>query len=343
MVRMKMMHSEIWQELETRASTETGIGTLKRMIGTKKICPMFIGINRPGNMRVFILEVPRENLPSPNRIPDSNGFDFKLQIVGDETNQDHISLILYSASSKYDQIFASISSDLFINLNELTNAKEIVSKFLNRLQLWQSFFQKQNSDGLSEEAQKGLYGELFFIKKYVFPKFEPMKSLSYWLGTNKRQHDFQFGDLSVEVKTTSSKQHQKLHISSEQQLDDSLVNQLYLFFLSVSLIDNLNQTLPSLIGEIREFLTTSTAALERFNSILIERGYLDIHRHLYESTGYSLRKSGFFQVHSDFPRITEHDLRPGVGNIKYTIDLDMCAPFSVSENDFVTNLERLVI
>lgn len=343
MVKTKMMHSEIWQELETKATNEAGIGTLKRMIGRTKICPMFIGIHRPGNTRVFILEVPKAILPSPSSVPDSNGFDFSVQIVGDETNEDHVSLILYSASTKYDEIFASIANDLFLNLNELKNRKEIVSKFLNRLQLWQSFFHKQNSDGMSEDAQKGLYGELFFLKKYVFSRFEPMESLSYWLGTSKRQHDFQFGDISVEVKTTSSKQHQKLHISNEQQLDDSLVTQLYLFFISVSLVENLDKTLPSLVQEIRDFLSINTAALDGFNSILIERGYLDIHRDLYEGTGYSLRKSGFFLVHGNFPRITERDLRPGVGGLKYTIDLDMCSPFSISEQDFQNNLEKLMI
>lgn len=334
------MHSALWKELEDEASEMDGHGILKRMVGTKRSCPMFFGIQQPGMRRVFMLQLPKDSAPLPESIPESKGFQFNVLIIGDEAQDDHVSVILSASKAGYNEVFVSIADDLFSKLNTLENRKEIVSTFLNRVLLWQSFFEKQDSEGLSEDAQKGLFGELFFFKNHVMPTFPDEVPLRYWLGSKNRQHDFQFGSVSVEVKTTSSKQHQKLHIASEQQLDETLVSELYLFYLSVSIVQHSDTTLPALVDDIRDTLRAKMAALELFNSILIERGYLDIHAPLYTTTGYSIRNSSFFLVEKDFPRILEGDLRKGVGDVKYSIAVDMCSDYIVSEVQFLDHLKE---
>ena len=340
MVKKMMKHDILWAELEAEVAKTTGQGTLKRMIGTRKTCLMFLGIQQPGKKRVFILQTPKDSAPLPEVIPGSKGLDFKALIVGDEVQDDHVSLMLSASKTDYNDIFASIADDLFSKLNELESRQEIVSTFLNRVLLWQAFFEKQGTEGLSEDAQKGLYGELFFFKNHILSEFSGEAPLRYWLGSQKRQHDFQFGPISVEVKTTSAKQHQKLHIASEQQLDETLVQRLYLFYLSVSLVQNSGDTLLTIIDDIRDMLCDNRSALELFNSILLERGYLDIHRHLYEHTGYSIRNSGFFLITDDFPRIREKELRKGVGDVKYSIEVDVCSSYAIHESEFLTSLRE---
>jgi hypothetical protein len=336
------MHSALWKELEAEAEKITGQGIQKRMIGTKKTCPMFVGIKQPGMRRVFLLQAPKYSAPLLEAIPNSKGFQFNVQIIGDEIHEDYASIILTASKADYNDLFLSMADDLFFRLNDLENRKEIVSTFLNRVLLWQSFFEKQGLEGLSEDAQKGLYGELFFLKKYILPGFPRETPLRYWLGSKNRQHDFQFGALAVEVKTTASKQHQKLQISSEQQLDETRIKELFLFYLSVSLVQHSEHTLPALIHDIREVLGGDRSALDLFNSILIERGYLDIQVSLYDTTGYSLRSSGFFLINGDFPRIKENELRRGVGDVKYSIEVDTCSPYTISENEFVDRLRKVL-
>lgn len=329
----KTMFKDLWTDLEASASNKAGPGTARRLIGLDSICPMFIGVKAPAMLRTFILEVPRDSAPLPDIIPVSRGLHFTAQITRDEILSDHASLILSSSAVAYNEIFASIAEDLYSKLHSLAKRKEVIAGFLNRVRLWQAFFEKQGDDGLSEEAQRGLYGELQFLRDHAFPSVSSLgEAVLAWTGPRSRQHDFQFGSAAVEVKTSASKQHQKLQIASEQQLDETTVELLYLYYLSVALIEGGADTLPALVDEIRANLSLESSALSELDNLLIEAGYVDSHRAKYDLIGYAVRESAVFLVENDFPRIRESDIRLGVGDVKYSISVAQCrsheVPFS---------------
>lgn len=339
---MMTKFSDIWQALETEARDINSSGILKRMVGNDRSRPTFLGIKKPGMKRAYILQIPKDIAPLPEVIPESKGFDFTVMIAGDEIHSDHVSLILSVSREDYNDIFSTIAEDLYSKILEQQSLKETVTAFLGRVRLWQIFFERQNVQGLSDEAQRGLYGELFFLNKYLLshqPAFE--KAIGAWTGPKNRQHDFQFGNLSVEVKVTSAKQHQKIKISSEQQLDSKLIDKLYVFYISVSLIENYTDTLPALIKKIRSRLEADISSLTDFNNGLLQRGYLDIHEPLYQKTGYSLRETAFFLVNEHFPRIVESDLRPGVGDVAYSVSITECKKFEIEEQNFIQELESM--
>lgn len=340
MVAMKTMTNfdQLWNELESEAGALSGPGTLKRRINDGGQCAMFLGIRHPGHRRAFIMHVPKDIAPLPEVLPVSKGFFSDVLIAGDEERDEDASIILSAARSDYHEIFSVICNDLFMKLRASPSSRELVKAFLNRVHLWQIFFEKQDGTGLSDQAQKGLYGELHFLKYFLLPLGAGDETLRYWMGSAGRQHDFQLGTLAVEVKTSAAKQHQTLRIASEQQLDDSLVQRLYLFHLSVSLIENSPATLPALIDEIRKTLSDSVSAIDFFDNLLLERGFSDAHRELYERTGYSIRSSGVYEVRDEFPRITEDDLRAGVGDVGYSISLDGCSDYAVDEDNFKDDL-----
>lgn len=335
-----MMFKSTWSDLETVSAPDEK-GMFKRSIGSlDSICPMFLCVKRPQMHKAFILEIPKDISPSPEAIRDSKGFGFTISITGKELNADYVSLILTSAKTEYNEAIESISELLYSKLHLLKDRKEILSAFLSQVRLLQIFFEKQGTEGLSLEAQKGLYGELYFLENYLLNNNAlGVKSLRYWTGPISRQHDFQFGNVCVEVKTTSSKQHQKLYISSEQQLDESLIDKLYLFYLSISLVNNHTENLPAIIERIRRKIHSNTEALDLFNNCLLERGYLDLHQGKYEDTGYSVRKFGVFNVVDDFPRLKETDLRKGVGDVTYSISVDACSNYSISEQELIKNVQ----
>lgn len=324
------MFKDLWTDLEASVSHKAELGTARRLVGLDAICPMFIGVKAPSMLRTFILEVPRDSAPLPDTIPVSRGLHFTVQITKNEILSDHASLILSSSAVGYNEIFASIAEDLYSKLHSLTKKKEVISGFLTRVRLWQLFFEKQGDDGLSEEAQRGLYGELRFLKDHVLPSAASLeKAVLAWTGPRCRQHDFQFGTAAVEVKTSASKQHQKLQIASEQQLDETTVGKLYLYYLSVALIESGTDTLPALVDNIRTTLSLQSGALSEFDNLLIEAGYADSHREKYDPTGYSIRETAVFLVENDFPRIRESDIRSGVGDVKYSISVAQCKSYEV--------------
>ncbi|AZQ13025.1 PD-(D/E)XK motif protein [Shewanella khirikhana] len=335
------MFKDLWTDLEASASRKAGPGTAKRLVGLDAICPIFIGVKAPAMLRTFILEVPRDSAPLPDIIPVSRGLHFTVQITGDEILPDHASLILSSSAVGYNEIFASIAEDLYSKLHSLTRRKEVIAGFLTRVRLWLVFFEKQGDDGLTEEAQRGLYGELRFLKDHVLPSATSReKAVLAWTGPRSRQHDFQFGAAAVEVKTSASKQHQKLQIASEQQLDETTVGALYLYYLSVALIEGGAETLPALVDDIRASLLHQSGALSEFDNLLIEAGYVDSHRGKYNSIGYSIREFAVFLVDGDFPRIRERDIRLGVGDVKYSISVAQCKSYEVPFSELSVKIEE---
>lgn len=336
-----MMFKDLWTDLGASASHKSGPGTARRLVGLNAICPMFIGVKAPELLRTFTLEVPRDSAPLPDIIPVSRGLNFMVQIKGDEILPDHASLILSSSAVGYNEIFASIAEDLYNKLHALTKRRDVIAGFLTRVRLWQVFFEKQGDDGLSEEAQRGLYGELRFLKEHVFSSAQNLeKAVLSWTGPRSRQHDFQFGSSAVEVKTSASKQHQKLQIASEQQLDETTVGKLYLYYLSVALIESGSDSLPTLIDDIRAYLSSQSAPLSEFDNLLIEAGYVDSHRAKYELTGYSIRESAVFLVEDDFPRIRENDIRSGVGDVKYSISVAQCRSYEIPVSELAVSIKE---
>jgi len=152
-----------------------------------------------------------------------------------------------------------------------------------------------------------------------------------WIGSEKQVRDFQSNTWAVEVKTTHGNNHQKVHISSERQLDISNLDNLFLYHISLEQLQNTEETLNDIVDSVAEILKSETIVLNKFKSKLYEVGYFDLQRNLYENIGYRTRQDIFYKVENDFPRIEENDIRTGVGDLKYSIILSQCTHFVIDE------------
>ena len=155
--------------------------------------------------------------------------------------------------------------------------------------------------------------------------------VSSWVGVSKEVRDFQMQDWAVEVKTTHGNNHQKIHINSERQLDNTHIENLYLFHLSLEQVQETGETLNELINNVLQTLESDSIALYRFKTKLYEAGYFEHHYHLYNAIGYFIRNNTFYKVENDFPRIKEDDLRSGVGDVKYSIVLSLLENYIQTE------------
>ena len=77
-----MTSNTLWNELEIGAERMSGTGILKRMLAPDAVCAMFLGVQRPSLNRLFMLQAPRNLLPSREQMPESRGFELTVQLTG---------------------------------------------------------------------------------------------------------------------------------------------------------------------------------------------------------------------------------------------------------------------
>ena len=263
----------------------------------------------------------------------SNLQEIQVDLFASPNESDKNILIFKLLNFEHKDIFAVLCEDLIASIADETNEKKIIREVLNRFEKWKSLFNKIGLQGLKPEEQRGLFGELYFLRKFLQTNSDFLSVVSTWIGTEKKIRDFQNGSWAVEVKTTHGNNHQKVHISSERQLDTTNLETLFLYHISLEQQQNSGETLNDIVDSVTDILRTETIALNKFKSKIYEVGYFDLQRNLYENIGYHIRQDEFYKVEKDFPRIEENDLRIGVGDVKYSIILSQCAPFSISESE----------
>jgi hypothetical protein len=215
--------------------------------------------------------------------------------------------------------------------------KNVVATILNSLETWKLFFEKNKNKSLSVEKQKGLYGELTYLRDFVLKQIDFSTAIESWKGPDRAYHDFEFKKIAVEIKTTSGKEHKKFIISSEKQLDSLELDNLYLGLFSLNVhFNDIGQTLIDIIEECDILLTEFSAARYAFNLKLLKSGYLPEHKLEYK-TRFSISSIDFFEITDDFPRITKNNLPIGLGDIKYSVMVSACERFKIDNYQIKLN------
>lgn len=325
---MKNNHiSELWQTLEE----EKNIGLVKRLYSSDIPFHIYATFQYPecyyGIAFTFGNDI-RIDISSFDNLRE-----LKIMLVQDTTFVNSRLLIIQLLHPNSRDIFATLCENLVQSVIQLNSEQKIIRTVINQLEKWKTLFDKNNSTGLTTAEQQGLYGELHFLQKFLSkPEINPCDVLHTWVGVDSALRDFQGANWALEVKTTSTNNPQKVTINGERQLDESLLENLFLFHYSVEISNGNGQTLPQKISTIRQMLENDNPALSMFNAKLFEVGYLDKHEPFYQDRFYQQRHESFYKIDSGFPRIKENELRNGISDVKYSIILAMCEEYAVSEN-----------
>ncbi len=273
--------------------------------------------------------------------PFANLQDLKVSLYNDSSFDNHVMLLIELLDYSSRDVFSVLCEDLVITVSKLLSEKSIIKAVLNQLEKWKSLFDRYNSIGLTPAEQQGLFGELHFLQKYLSNDFEQTDILNSWVGVDKALRDFQYNNWALEVKTTAGNNHQKVSISSERQLDETLLEDLYLYHLSVETSKGNGQNLNAKISLIRNLFEQNAIALNIFNAKILEVGYFDKHAEIYKERSYQIRQENFYRIQKDFPRIKENEIRDGVGDVKYSVILSQCKEHLVTENTIFNTLKKI--
>lgn len=324
--------SEVWADMASQISATNGL--VLRRCQTTVFPNIFIAITSPEGFKCLAASVPDTVRIDVSRFTGLR--DVSVETSENGPNKGEQFLIFKLLDSRLDEIFAVLCDDLIETVAHVRDDETLVSELLNRFERWRTLFDKAASSGLSNESQRGLFGELNFIKKALDNDSNPLELFDSWMGPAGSIRDFQKGLSAVEVKTTIGSNHQRVRISSERQLDRSNLQNLFLFVLSLDQLQAAGESLNALVDSITTRL--DQVQLNRFRSKLFEYGYFDHDRELYEGTGYVVRRESAFEVLDDFPRIEEKDIPAGVGEVKYSIVLSNCEKFQVSDHNLLEGM-----
>lgn len=182
---------------------------------------------------------------------------------------------------------------------------------------------------ISEEKQVGLVGELLLFRALLNASDE-YSVIDWWLGPLAEERDYAFPAFDAEVKTTLGEL--RVHvINGAGQLEPSPGRPLWLVSIQVTRAggDPNGFTLPGLIQEIRERLTTTR---ERFVAYLASENWEDDDAAMYP-TAYILRTTpAAYLVDDDFPAVTRsrlHSVVPHsdlVSAVTYRVDVSSRMP-----------------
>lgn len=316
---------EIWSDMEQ--SSEAGL--LKRLYTNEPDFHIYAIFQNPEGHCGIALSYSKDiNLDISTF---SNLRDLQVTMQTDSSFLGNNLLIIKLLFSQSRDVFAVMCENMVQSVLPLRSERDAIKTMLNQLEKWQTLFEKLKGEGLTPSEQLGLYGELHFLQKCL-AKQNADSTLSSWVGADKAIRDFQYGNWAVEVKTTAGNNHQKVSVSSERQLDETLVGNLFLFHLSVETAKKNGESLPEKVSVIRELLKNDSSVLSSFNNKLIDAGYFERHTHLYEERCYLARNENYYRVDGNFPRIRENEIRDGVGDVKYSIILSQCNEYMVAES-----------
>lgn len=334
-----MNFDAIWkaiEEDETFSSKDFGV-VRRRVLPTGR-CNLYIGTEKPSGRRVLMLCLSERAVRQSDPLPKTKGIEAHINRLPDDPPH-HTCIIITLNDPTSRDIFTILASDIAAHVSQTVDDRHAMEQLLSRLIRWQKFLERFGPEGLSENAQRGLFGELWFIHHYLLNILGPER-IAAWVGPEKAAQDFQLSGLAVEVKTSTAKEHQKLHISGEKQLETSADLDIILYHLSLHAAKQTGASLVELIANIRSRLSENPLTLVGFNERLHQSGYLDIHEHRYAENGYVVRKQHFFKVTDNFPRITGAELRSGVGDIEYTISVAECKHYEITEEEFISTMKR---
>lgn len=316
---------DLWAAMDevVDAGKTDASGWLLRLARPAAGCPLFAAIELASRRRAILLRLPADAVPSRRRWPRCKGLvPLALKIEGKE----HFGVAL--KEDRFADVFTVLAEDLARQVSEAITPAEQARMFLGQLSRWQKFL-TASTEGLTEEEQRGLWGELRFLRDRLLPVLG-FPAVAGWKGAEQEHQDFQFESGAIEVKTTLAKQPQIVRITSERQLDDSAWPILILYVIALEVRDGGGETLPGVVRSLRVKLIGDPAAREQLEEGLLQVGYFDAHATRYVDRGYHVRSEIPLHVRQGFPRLAERDMPPGVGNVNYGLAISACTSFSMS-------------
>jgi len=316
------MWKEIEADLEAQKDPYTGPGVMTRLATSDAGQRLRVGIEWPSKTRILLFLTQASFLPPKVTWPECRG----LELLLDTKTNGESSLIVRLRDLRGQDVFSVLAEDLARRAVGGSEA-EAARRVLSTLGRWQKFL-AVTGRSLSDEARRGLWGELWVLEHVVSAAVGIEAAVGAWRGPAGAPQDFQYRGTAVEVKTRAARSPGVIRISGEQQLHEAPWSNLFLSHIAVDEQDGAGETLPQRIEQVRR-LACATAAAELLEDALADAGWLEAEAEKHLTRGFIQREFDSFRITGSFPRLTPLMLPAGIGGVDYDLSLDAIRPFTV--------------
>ena len=202
---------------------------------------------------------------------------------------------------------------------------EALERAIGRTFRWHYLLRGGKLEVLSEEAQKGLIGEIEVLKLLI-ADLGPKPALTAWTGPSGAPKDFELKADCIEVKARRGASQPFVKITNEHQLADVPDRRLWLAVLAVDKVQQPHgKTLTEYLAEVTDLLErTEPSAIMDWDLHLADVGYDLLHD--YSAWRWIVSAPDFHAIADGFPRISA-PVPLGVSAVSYALALSACTPF----------------
>lgn len=272
----------------------------------------------PPNSPALALKLPF--LPEQAKeLPTLRGMQISIHATGDGA------LLLFKLQAPAErEVFKIFCRDVVDATKEAVSHLGALEAALSRTSRWHQLMRRGNNGLLSEEAQKGLMGEIGILEKLA-DRFGVEVAIDAWKGPYGSPKDFELGRTLLELKTKRLGARPFVKISSEFQLADVDAGKLY---LGVTDINSATGSSGTTLTEMVEILTKrfsehGSAQTIRFETALHEVGFDSTDD--YSAFRWQTGTTAWYRVEGNFPRITSAP--QGISDVTYSLALADCEPY----------------
>jgi Putative PD-(D/E)XK family member, (DUF4420) len=223
------------------------------------------------------------------------------------------------------ELFEALCRDVVAAGEKAETEPEALDRAIGRTFRWHYLLRGGRSEVMSEEAQKGLIGELE-IFKLIVSMLGPKAALAAWMGPSGAPKDFELKSDCIEVKARRGASQPYVKISNEHQLADVADRQLWLAVLAVDKVQRPHgNTLSEIIAEVTHHVESVDPSITLdLDFHLADAGYDS--NHDYTPWRWIVSAPEFHAVKEGFPRIAS-PVPLGISGLTYSISLSACSPY----------------
>ena len=284
---------------------------------------------------LFSLELSNTTIPEEKKFPNLRLLKFKP--FNNISGKRYLCIELIDSTQK--DIFCEFCWVLINSCTNIEGEQEAVDRLFMRSWRWHSLLARGFKNILSEEKQKGLIGELYFLSNILFEHIGAKKSLQSWAGPSGSPKDFDLTPVHVEIKAKRPTSKPVISISSENQLEIISDSRLFLAVFGIyhSSKDS-SMTLTNWYEMIEEKLQAfDPTLLDRFNTLMTESGFN--FQDDYSEFRWEIQEIIYYEIVDDFPRIVASQIHQGVESVKYSLDMNQLKSFEIKRDSLITLIE----
>lgn len=218
-------------------------------------------------------------------------------------------------------VFYSLCIDLIKASVGCNNDEQAMNAIKNKYMIWRKMFRKAKGS-MTEESYKGMFGELYFLKHYLWPQIGLSNAIRSWSGPDLTAKDYSYKEDWYEVKTISTNSN-SVSISSLTQLESVTSGHLVVVRVEQmsSEYNEGDYCVEKIISDIMRSVDDEEVK-DLFINKILSYGY-DFDECENTFHRYRVANGKFYLVDNNFPRITTDSVSyKEVIKVTYSLALD---------------------